>query len=135
MELKKKKYIYPACFYREDNGQYSVVFPDFGGATYGNDLEDAYYMANDYLKSIICTMTKDNEELPASSDIQTLILDQNYVGKSFAALIAVDAVECRDGRAVKKTLTIPKWLDDAAAAKKINFSKVLQEALKERLSL
>ena len=44
-----KKYIYPACFYPEEDGRYSVIFPDFGGATYGNDLADAIDMAADYL--------------------------------------------------------------------------------------
>lgn len=48
-----KNFIYPACFYLEDNGQYSVIFPDFNRATYGKNLEDAYNMAVDFLGGMI----------------------------------------------------------------------------------
>lgn len=128
-----KKYIYPACFYPEDNGQYSVIFPDFNAATYGNDLADAYTMAIDFLGGAIITMQDDKEELPVPSDISKVKADE-YPG-GFVSLVGVDAEEYRTSRSVKKTLTIPEWLDRAACEQKINFSKVLQEALKQRLNL
>jgi predicted RNase H-like HicB family nuclease len=124
-----KKYIYPACFYLEDNGQYSVIFPDFGGATYGNNLQDAMDMAEDYLGGTIVDYLDDKEELPQPSDIKDLKADEYPNG--FVSLISVDADAYRSQKSVKKTLTIPAWLDKEATARHINFSAVLQQALKD----
>jgi predicted RNase H-like HicB family nuclease len=126
-----KKYIYPACFYLEDNGQYSVIFPDFGGATYGNDLQDAMDMAEDYLGGTIVDYLDDKEQLPTPSDIATIKADEYPNG--FVSLVSVDADAYRSQKSVKKTLTIPAWLDKEATARHINFSAVLQQALKEIL--
>jgi predicted RNase H-like HicB family nuclease len=126
-----KKYIYPACFYLEDNGQYSVIFPDFGGATYGNDLQDAMDMAVDYLGGTIVDYLDDKEQLPTPSDIATIKADEYPNG--FVSLVSVDADAYRSQKSVKKTLTIPAWLDKEATARHINFSAVLQQALKEIL--
>lgn len=128
-----KKYIYPAVFYPEENGQYSVVFPDFGGATYGNSLDDAYNMAVDYLGGIIVDMQDDHEELPVPSEIYAI--NVNEYPNGFASLVAVDAEDYRSNKSVKKTLTIPAWLDREAVARNINFSKVLQEALKQQIGM
>jgi predicted RNase H-like HicB family nuclease len=124
-----KKYIYPACFYLEDNGQYSVIFPDFGGATYGNDLQDAMDMAENYLGGTIVDYLDDKETLPHPSDIATIKADEYPNG--FVTLISVDADTYRSQKSVKKTLTIPAWLDKEATARHINFSAVLQQALKD----
>ena len=124
-----KKYVYPACFYKEETGQYSVIFPDFGGATYGNDLPDAMDMAKDYLGGTIVDLLDEKETLPAPSDIQTVKADEYPNG--FTTLISVDVDEYRSQKSVKKTLTIPAWLDKEATAKHINFSAVLQDALKK----
>lgn len=126
------KYLYPACFYKEDNGQYSVIFPDFGGATYGNDLYDAYNMAIDYLGSTIACYQDDGEQLPEPTDIKDVKCDEQPNG--FVSLVVVDSNAYRDNRAVKKTLTIPAWLDRKATAQHVNFSAVLQEALKAKLA-
>lgn len=126
-----KKYVYPACFYKEEDGKYSVIFPDFGGATYGNDLEDAFAMAEDYLGGIIVDMQDDKEPLPKPSAISSVKADEYPDG--FVSFVAVDASAYRSTKSVKKTLTIPLWLDEAATEKHLNFSKVLQQALKEQL--
>ncbi|MEG2116711.1 MAG: type II toxin-antitoxin system HicB family antitoxin [Clostridia bacterium] len=126
-----KKIIYPACFYPEENGQFSVIFPDFNGATYGNDLADAYAMAVDYLGGIIVEMENDNENLPTASDISTMKATEQPNG--FVSLVAVDIEQYRNNKSIKKTLTIPSWLDKKASEEKLNFSQVLQEALKSRL--
>lgn len=124
-----KKYVYPACFYKEENGQFSVIFPDFGGATYGNSLSDAMDMAEDYLGGTIVDYLDEKKELPAPSDIQTIRAYEYPNG--FTTLIIVDADEYRSQKSVKKTLTIPVWLDKEATARHINFSAVLQDALKQ----
>ena len=123
-----KKYVYPACFYPEENGQYSVIFPDFGGATYGNSLTDAMDMAADYLGGTIVDYLDENEALPASTDIKEVKADEYPNG--FVSLIAVDADEYRLQKSVKKTLTIPAWLDREATKRHINFSAGLQDAVK-----
>ena len=128
-----KKYIYPACFYPEEDGRYSVLFPDFGGATFGNDLQDAMDMAQDYLGGTIIDYLDDKEPLHEPSDLSFLKADEYPNG--FVSLVSVDADAYRSQKAVKKTLTIPAWLDKEATARHINFSQVLQEALKQQLSL
>lgn len=129
-----KKHFYPACFYKEQDGRYSVIFPDFGGATYGNDFQDAMEMAEDYLGGTIMDCLDDKEPLPTPSDIQSLKADEYPNG--FVTMVGVDVEQYRQRvRSIKKTLTIPGWLNDAAIEQHINFSQVLQEALKARLGL
>lgn len=127
-----KKYVYPACFYPEENGQYSVIFPDFNGATYGNSLSDAMDMAADYLGGTIIDLLDDNEKLPNPSNITSIKADEYPNG--FTSLISVDANEYRSQKSVKKTLTIPAWLDKEATKRHVNFSAVLQDALKAILN-
>ena len=129
-----KKYVYPACFYPEDNDQYSVIFPDFGGATYGNNLQDAIDMAEDYLGGTIIDCIDEKETLPTPTHITKIKADEYPNG--FVSLISVDIDEYRKKtKSVKKTLTIPAWLDKEATAQHINFSAVLQDALKAQLNI
>jgi predicted RNase H-like HicB family nuclease len=127
------KYVYPACFYPEDNGQFSVIFPDLGGiATYGNDLEDAIGMATDLLCTWVLECKKDKEQLPNPSNIWEVELDGEG---TFANLIVADieAYTSKNNKSIKKTLTIPAWLNEIAEKEGVNFSQLLQGALKERL--
>ena len=129
------KYIYPACFFPEDNGQYSVIFPDLGGiATYGNNLVDAMCMATDLLCTWILECKKDQERLPEPTNMQEIEL--NDKGAFMSLIVAdIEAYTARNNRAVKKTLTIPAWLNEIAEKENINFSQLLQNALKERLHI
>jgi len=127
------KYVYPACFIPEENGQYSVIFDDLGGiATYGNSLEDALSMAEDLLCTWILECKKDNETLPEASSIKDLKPDDD---NSFYNLISadVDAYIQKYNKSVKKTLTIPYWLNELAEKSNVNYSQLLQSALKEHL--
>ncbi len=129
------KYVYPACFYPEENGQFSVIFPDLGDiATYGNDLEDAISMASDLLCTWVLECKKDKETLPDPSDIRKM---RPEADGAFANLIVADieAYMAKNKKAVKKTLTIPAWLNDIAEKEGVNFSQVLQSALKEKLKV
>ena len=109
--------IYPACFYENKDGSYTVIFPDLDyTATQGENLEDAFAMAVDCLAGYLYTSLENHESFPVTVDV-----------KSYAR----DHFE----KSVKKTLTIPVWLDEAAKAQHINFSKVLQKALKEELRM
>nr|WP_302597400.1 type II toxin-antitoxin system HicB family antitoxin [uncultured Cellulosilyticum sp.] len=130
------KLVYPACFYPEDNGQYSVVFPDLNdAATYGNSLEDAIEMAIDLASGWLLTCVEEKEDLPKASSVKDIVLDEE---DAFVSLIAVDLTEyerLHGNRAVKKTLTIPAWMNTLAEKEGINFSAVLQNAIKEQLHI
>ena len=124
----KTKYTYPAIFTKEDNG-YFVTFPDIHPCyTEGTTLEEAVIMAKDVLESRIEVALERGEKLPAPSDIDSLRGDR-------VMLIVGDIENIKSQtRYVKKTLSIPHWLNVAAEKEHINFSGVLQEALKERLA-
>lgn len=129
------KYLYPAIFTAEEDGGYSVSFPDLEHCyTQGDDLQDAHEMAADVLNLILYQMEEEKANISAASNPKDLKVSEN----SLVSLIPADTIEYRrfyDKKAVKKTLTIPAWLDKMAAREDINFSQVLQEALKERLKV
>lgn len=129
------KYIYPAIFTPEDEGGYSVVYPDLKGCyTCGDTLEDSLEMAADALALMLVNLEDENKEIPVPTHIKALDLKDN----EFATLVSADTEVYRktlNNMAVKKTLSIPQYLNQAAMAAGINFSQVLQEALKEQLHL
>jgi len=124
----KTKYTYPAIFIKEENGYY-VNFPDIQPCyTEGATLEEAVIMAKDVLESRIEVALEQGETLPIPSDFDALDGDK-------VMLIVADVENIKSQtRFVKKTLSIPHWLNVAAEKEHINFSGVLQEALKERLA-
>ena len=125
------KLVYPACFYKEEDGGYSVEIPDLlGCCTQGNSLEEALELAQDAALGWILTAIEDNEEIPTPSDIKDIKLI-NEKGFKNLLLLDIDKYTEKYGtkKAVKKTLSIPDWLNARAEKLGINFSKVLQEAL------
>lgn len=125
------KLVYPACFYKEEDGGYSVEIPDLlGCCTQGNTLEEALELAQDAALGWILTAIEDNEEIPTPSDIKDIELI-NEKGFKNLLLLDIDKYTEKYGtkKSVKKTLSIPDWLNVRAEKLGINFSKVLQEAL------
>jgi antitoxin HicB len=126
------KHFYPAVFHQEDVG-YSVFFPDLEGCnTEGDTLEEAYEMAFNalglYLDGIL------ESEYPLKTNPKDIKLEEN----EFVAIIEFDMLSYKkknDKKAVKKTLTIPSWLNELGEENHVNFSGVLQKALKEHLGL
>ena len=129
------KYIYPAVFTNEDDGGYSIYFPDIEGCyTNGDDLQDAHDMANDVLCLMLYQLEESGESIPKPTEIKNIETDND----SFVTLISADTIEYRkfyDNKAVKKTLTIPSWMNTMAEKAGINFSASLQRALSEDLHL
>lgn len=134
--------MYPACFYKDEDG-YSVVFPDLEDGflgTCGENLEEAIAMAVDCLAGYIHLSWELNDEIPPASpfseidvkEVSRNAFDSEDYEEAFVNMISVDvkayAKEHFD-KSVKKTLTIPAWLNDLALERNINFSQVLQEAL------
>lgn len=130
----KDRYVYPAIFDYAADG-ISVKFPDLPGAiTCGDTDEEALYMAKDCLGLHVYGMEEDGDVIPEPSRSADIVTESNQV----VVLIDVWMPPVRDnmaGRAVKKTLTIPKWLDDIAAENKVNYSHILQDALKDYLGV
>lgn len=128
-------YIYPAIFTEEDHGAYSVRFPDVDGAlTCGEDLQDALFMASDALSLMMVGIEDEHQQIPSPSDIKSIPTEPN----EFCTLISCDTDRYRRllrNKAVRKTLSVPEWLNEAALAAGLNFSQVLQEALKEKLGI
>lgn len=134
--------IYPACFFKESNG-YSVVFPDLNWlATSGKTESEAMEMAVDCLAGYLYTLKKDGELVPKASDIKDVSLKkiakelEADIKGAFVNMVSVDVMEYAKNhfeKSVRKTLTIPSWLNTAAQEKHINFSKTLQEALFAKL--
>ncbi|MFQ6794059.1 MAG: type II toxin-antitoxin system HicB family antitoxin [Thomasclavelia sp.] len=125
----RKRLIYPAIFLQEDDG-ITISFPDLQGCiSCADTFEEAYEMAKEamelYLEDYIGDLFK---SAPKPSKIQDIKLKDNEC----IALIELDINEYLktfNNKAVKKTLTIPSWLNDVAVKKKLNFSKILQDAL------
>ena len=125
------RYVYPAVFTPEENGQFTVNFPDLESCyTCGDDLGDALYMAEDVLAMTLVSYENNSTPIPTPS--KKLSLEDS----EFQNFIACDTDSYRKqnmNRAIKKTLTIPEWLNEKALAQGINFSQVLQEALLEKV--
>lgn len=128
------RYVYPAVFTPEDGG-YNVVFPDLDGCyTCGDDLTDAIYMAEDVLAFTLFDYEKEAREIPKPSDPEKIKTKK----AEFVNYIVCDTIDYQkrnNNKAVKKTLSIPEWLNEIATAKEINFSQVLQDGLKSELGL
>lgn len=129
------RYAYPAIFTPEEDGGFSVNFPDLEGCyTCGDDMPDALMMAEDVLALVLYGYEADGKVIPEPFVISSLKLSDG----EFANYILCDTMEYRkryNNKAVKKTLTIPEWLNEAAQDSNINFSLVLQEALKKKLNI
>lgn len=123
------EYVYPALFHlNQDDGSYTITYPDFPGCvSEGKSLENALYMAQDALRVWIGYLVDEGESLPAPTQMQQVRPDPGEFVNLVRAVV-------QDSRAVRRTVSIPKWMDDQVSAAGISLSKVLQDALKTRLS-
>ena len=132
---------YPACFIKEDSG-YSVIFPDLDIATCGDTLDDAFSMAVDCLAGFLYSANLDGEHISSASSLNDINIDKVMQeldvtsDEAFVNIVTVDVAEYAKShftKSVRKNLTIPYWLNDAAIKQNINFSQVLQEALLSKI--
>lgn len=128
------KYVYVAVFTIECE-QYCVTFPDFESCyTSATNLVEAMEMAKDVLTLTLYDLEERKIAAPKATPIQELEVSK----RSFTSYVEADTMEYRkryENKAVKKTLTIPSWLNVMAQRENINFSLTLQEALKKQLNL
>lgn len=130
--------IYPACFYKEKEGNYSVIFPVLGIATCGDTINEAMEMAVDCLAGYLYDAKIEKAEVPKPPKMEDINIDSEYdeYETGFVNMVTVDVDKyAKKHFEVKKTLTIPSWLNDLAVKDGVNFSQVLQKALKEQLHI
>ena len=124
-----KEFVYPAVFHPNDDGSFTITYPDLPGCiSEGKNLGNAMYMAESALTQWIEYFIDKKETIPAASFQK----DIEVTGSDFVNLIRADV---KEGRAVRRTVSIPKWMDDQAADAGLSLSRILQEALKEKLSV
>lgn len=126
------KYVYPAIF-ENDDGKIGVSVPDIPGCfTFGDDMAEALLMAEDAIAMMLVQYENEGQSVPVASSISDIKTD------GIVSLVLADTEKWRkqfDNKAVKKTLTIPSWLNSLAEKEGLNFSQVLQEALQSKLVL
>lgn len=127
------KHFYPAVFTKEETG-YSVRFPDLEGCfTEGDTIEEAYDMAAEAM-GLYLKQSEGVFSFPKAQDVNNIKISANET----VVLIEFDELEYmkkHNSRAVKKTLSIPQWLNTLAEQNNVNFSQVLQNALKQQLNV
>ena len=127
------KRFYPAIFTQEDTG-FWVYFPDLPGCfTEGSSMAEAYEMAQEAM-GLYMENNSGEFDFPQPSDIKSIVPKEN----EYPILVEFDPVEYlkhNSTKSVKKTLTIPQWLNVLAEKNNINFSQILQKALKEQLNV
>ncbi len=128
------KYLYPAKL-ENDDGHLLVTFPDVPECfTEGDGLTETLELASDALCMMLCEREDKGETLPKATDAALLTAEPGET----LVLVRADTTEYRkrtNTKAVKKTLTIPAWLNDAAEKHGVNYSQLLQEALVKHLRM
>lgn len=131
---KKKTYAYPAIFYFDSDG-IAIEFPDLPGCLpCAHTSEEAFENAREALGLHLYGMEQDGDPIPAPSPVEALHPEDGGV----VTLISVymPTIRCaQQNRSVNRTVTLPAWLNAAAQEAGVNFSQILQDALKQQLAL
>ena len=129
-----KKLFYPALFHKAKEGGFWITFPDYPDCmTQGENIQNAYEMAWDALGLAVVSRLESQESLPTPTEPYAISLDPD----TFCVIVAFDLIAYQkrhNSKAVKKTLSIPEWLNEAATDMNINFSQVLQDALLQKIN-
>jgi len=129
-----RKLTYLAVFETDENPGISVYFPDVPGcASCGDSFDHALQMAKEALALHVYGMEKDGEALPERTDkIPEISAGDMVVPVSVYPDITKDEI---NSRREKTTVTIPHWLKAAAEAEGLNYSRLLEAAIKETLGI
>ncbi|TCU72812.1 putative RNase H-like HicB family nuclease [Tissierella praeacuta] len=135
------KKVYPVIIYKKEaNEEYHVVYvPDLDKTTQGEDIVECIEMARDLIGITLVGLEEDNKAIPEPFTNNNLYAfnDEGFEVE-FKTIVDIDVELYKkrlQNRSVKKTLTIPYYLNEAAEKEGINFSQLLQEALKDKLQL
>ena len=128
----KNNYVFPAIFYFDEDGV-SIEFPDLPGCLpCGENAERAFQNAKEALGLHLYGMEQDQEEIPVPTRVEHLSVEPGGV----VAMVEVFMPSVRErlnNRSVNRTVTLPAWLNAAAVERNVNFSQVLQDALKAQI--
>ena len=131
---RMNKLFYPALFHKAEEGGFWVSFPEFPEClTEGDDMSQAYEMAVEALGLALVSRKEEKEAIPVPMEIDQLSPEDGTL-----VIVEFDMLEYQkkhNSKAVKKTLSIPEWLNEEAMAMGVNFSQVLQEALMNKLNI
>ena len=134
------KRVYPVIFTITEMNVL-VEVPDMGIFTEGTDLEDAIEMARDAIGLNGIVMQDDGEDIPEASNLEDIYINTGTFagdGKGLVSLVDIDFDIYRrriDNKTVRRNVTLPNWLNQEAEAANINVSRVLQDALMQRLNI
>lgn len=127
-----ERYFFPAIFTYERGQEIAVSFPDLDVATSGENETDALLSARELLGCVLNGLEEDGEEIP----VPTPLADIKFGKNERAVLVDVYMPTirmARVNRSVNRTVTLPAWLNAVALERNVNFSQVLQDALKSYL--
>ena len=133
-KMRDKTLAYPVILIPAEEGRYSVEVPDLKIHTQGESIEDALFMAKDAIEMMGVYLQDVGEPIPDPSDINTIRKGKDDI----KTLVLVNVDEYRratEKKMVRKVLSIPSWLNFEAEKEGINFSAMLQEALKLKLGV
>lgn len=119
--------VFPAIFTSNDDGSYTITFPDLPGCiSEGKSLENSLRMASLGLAQWLAYLSQKGEPIPSPRDVRSIRASD----KEFTSLVRA---ELKNTRAVKRTVSIPSWMDQKASDAGLSLSRVLQDALNKRL--
>ena len=131
---KTDRYCFPAVFSYEEGQEIAVFFPDLDVATSGMNDDDALLSARELLGCVLYGLEEDEEEIPTPTPLTDVQVEYNE--RSVLIDVYMPSIRlARMNRSVNRTVTLPAWLNAAALERNVNFSQVLQDALKELLGL
>lgn len=131
---KEDRYYYPAIFSYTDEKEIAVVIPDFDVATSGVDDADALESARELLGITILGYEEDGEEMPIPTPLSKLRVEENE--REVLVDVYMPSIRMANiNKSVNRTVTLPAWLNAKAMEMNINFSQLLQDAIKQQLKL
>ena len=131
---KVERYFYPAVFTYEPEQEIAVTFPDLDVATSGENEDDSLISAWEILGCVLYGLEEDKEDIPVPTPLSNIHTEENE------RVVLVDVYMpsirmAQINRSVNRTVTLPAWLNAAALERNVNFSQILQDALKEKFHL
>ncbi len=131
---KVERYFYPAVFTYEQGQEIAVSFPDLDVATSGENEDDAFISARELLGCVLYGLEEDGEKIPSPTPLSKVATSENE--RAILVDVYMPSIRLAQvNRSVNRTVTLPAWLNAAALERNVNFSQVLQDALKEKFHL
>lgn len=130
------RYTFPAVVeWLEVDNVFDITFPDLEECfTFAETEQDIFKSAKEVLELCLYERKEKNKIIPKSTKINEIEL----VNDQFIVMVELWMIPVRDkfnNKSIKKTLTIPKWLNDLAVEEDVNFSQILQFSIKEYLGI